>query len=106
MEYAVFGRTGQRVSRLAFGGGPAGVANYLVRSDTSSHEVQAQSERAVRRAVERGVTYFDTAPGYGGGISESVIGRALGADRQRVFLATKTPRTAFGDAVAIKNSLE
>ena len=106
METTTFGRTGVVVSRLAFGGGPAGVPNYLVRSDTGSAEVQARSERAVRRALERGITYFDTAPGYGGGISEAVIGRALGADRERVFLATKTPRTAFGDAEAIRASVE
>src|SRR5436309_2805975 len=78
METTTFGRTGVVVSRLAFGGGPAGVPNYLVASDTSSAEVQARAERAVRRALERGVTYYDTAPGYGGGISEAVIGRAPG----------------------------
>jgi aryl-alcohol dehydrogenase-like predicted oxidoreductase len=106
METTTFGRTGVIVSRLGFGGGPAGVPNYLVRSDPSSPDSQAQSERAVRRALDRGITYFDTAPGYGGGISETVIGRALGADRQRVFLATKTPHTAFGDADAIRASVE
>src|SRR5213079_3155586 len=51
-------------------------------------------------------TYFDTAPGYGGGLSEAVFGRALGADRANVFLATKTPRSAFGDPAAIRASLE
>ncbi len=106
METTIFGRTGQLVSCLAFGGGPAGVPNYLMPSDTSSAEVQAQSERAVRRSLDRGITYFDTAPGYGGGISETVIGRALGADRSRIFLATKTPRSMFGDADGIRASLE
>jgi aryl-alcohol dehydrogenase-like predicted oxidoreductase len=106
MEYRIFGRTGARVSALGYGGGPAGVPNYLVPADTAAPEVQAQSERAVRRALERGVTYIDTAPGYGGGISETIIGRALGADRSRVFLATKTPRTLFGDAAGIRESLE
>src|SRR3954451_23045059 len=106
MEYRTFGRTGQRVSSIGFGGGPAGVPNYLMDWDSSSSETQATVERAIRRALDRGVTYFDTAPGYGDGISETVIGRALGADRQRVFLATKTPRPMFGDAAGIRASLE
>jgi hypothetical protein len=105
MEPRTFGRTGARVSALGFGGGPAGVPNYLVPWDSSDPNTQARVERAVRRALERGVTYFDTAPGYGGGISETVIGRALGADRERVFLATKTPRSCR-DAASVRASLE
>jgi hypothetical protein len=105
MEYRTFGRTGQQVSSLGFGGGPAGVPNYLMDWDSSSPETQAGVERAVRRALDRGITYFDTAPGYGGGISESIIGRALGADRSRVFLATKTPMDRR-DPAGIRESLE
>jgi aryl-alcohol dehydrogenase-like predicted oxidoreductase len=105
MEYRTFGRTGEKVSALGFGGGPAGVPNYLMPWDSSSSETQAAVERAVRRALDRGVTYFDTAPGYGDGISESIIGRALGADRSNVFLATKTPRT-HRDPTAIREALE
>ena len=53
-------------------------------------EYAAQETRAiVRRAVELGVTLFDTAEIYGFGRSERILGRALGADRQSVFLATK-----------------
>src|SRR3989440_7747584 len=44
---------------------------------------------AVRRAVELGITFFDTAPTYGDGASESLLGRALKADRDRVAIATK-----------------
>jgi len=43
----------------------------------------------VRRALELGVTLFDTAEIYGFGRSERILGRALGADRESVFLATK-----------------
>jgi aryl-alcohol dehydrogenase-like predicted oxidoreductase len=105
MEYRTFGRTGQQVSSLGFGGGPAGVPDYLMTWDSSSPETQAGVERAVRRALDRGITYFDTAPGYGGGISEAVIGRALGADRHRVFVATKTPMTRR-DPAGIRESVE
>src|SRR5437870_7474951 len=44
---------------------------------------------AVRRAVELGITFFDTAPTYGDGASESLLGGALKADRDRVAIATK-----------------
>jgi aryl-alcohol dehydrogenase-like predicted oxidoreductase len=49
----------------------------------------AESERIVRRALERGVTVFDTANSYNAGDSERILGRALGRDRDRVVVATK-----------------
>jgi len=105
MEQRTFGRTNQQVSVLGFGGGPAGVPNYLMPWDSSAADTQTMVEQAIRRAVERGITYFDTAPGYGGGISETIIGRTLGADRSRIFLATKTPMNAR-DPAGIRASLE
>lgn len=44
---------------------------------------------AIERALERGITFFDTAPAYGAGASESLLGRALKAHRPHVTLATK-----------------
>jgi aryl-alcohol dehydrogenase-like predicted oxidoreductase len=49
----------------------------------------AESVRALRRAYEQGVTFFDTADLYGRGHSEALLGRALAEVRQRVVLATK-----------------
>ena len=43
----------------------------------------------VRRALELGVTLFDTAEAYAGGRSERILGGAIGADRARAFIATK-----------------
>jgi aryl-alcohol dehydrogenase-like predicted oxidoreductase len=48
-----------------------------------------ESERIVRRAVERGIAYFDTANSYNAGESEKILGRALGRDRDRVVLSSK-----------------
>jgi aryl-alcohol dehydrogenase-like predicted oxidoreductase len=48
-----------------------------------------ESERIVRRALERGITIFDTANSYNEGASESILGKALGKDRTRVILSTK-----------------
>lgn len=55
---------------------------------------------AIRHAVERGITVFDTAPTYGAGASESLLGRALKGERDRVVIATKVgphddPRTSL-----------
>ena len=48
-----------------------------------------ESARVVARALERGVAWFDTANVYNEGQSETILGRALGADRARVAVATK-----------------
>jgi len=48
-----------------------------------------ESARAIRRALDLGVTFFDTADVYGGGHSERILGKALGPDRDRVVIATK-----------------
>ena len=49
----------------------------------------SQSERAIRAALDAGITTFDTAEVYGDGHSETILGRALGADRSRAVIATK-----------------
>jgi aryl-alcohol dehydrogenase-like predicted oxidoreductase len=51
---------------------------------------EAEAVAAIRRALDLGVTLFDTAPGYGFGHSEEVLGRALGARRGDVVLVSKT----------------
>ncbi len=89
MEYVTLGRTGERVSRLGFGGAPAGLTNYLEKYDPEVPQQREQVLAALERAVELGVTYFDTAPGYGQGAGESIFGEALAPHRQRVFVATK-----------------
>jgi len=89
MQYRILGRTGQRVSALAFGAGP--VSGLLTGED---HAAQIS---ALRKAIELGINWIDTAPGYGHGASESNIGRALavlGAESPNV--ATKV-RLAPGD---------
>src|SRR5436309_5981660 len=69
MEMRTFGRTGLRISILGFGCGAVG--GLMVRGDP------ADQERAVARALEAGVNYFDTAVAYGDGESEKNLGRIL-----------------------------
>ena len=50
---------------------------------------ERQIVKAVHKAIDSGVTFFDTAPIYGLGCSEEVLGKALGAARKNVIIATK-----------------
>jgi len=82
MEYRALGDTGLTVSAIGFGCWEMGNPGYGATEDT---EVIA----AVHRAMELGVTLFDTAPNYGYGGSEEVLGRALGARRKDIILVSK-----------------
>ena len=88
---STFPRLGLATSRLGFGGAAMGLTNYLRQYDAAkSRDV---SLAAVRRAVACGITYFDTAPGYGKGLSEAIMGEAL-EGVSGVVLATKVPPAA------------
>ena len=81
MEYSLLGRTGLRVSRAGFGGGGIG----QVWGPTTEEE----SVRAVHRALDLGINFFDVAPRYGYGKSEEVLGIALEGRRDQAVVATK-----------------
>lgn len=78
MEQRVLGRTGLPVSVLGLGG------LFISRRGTSDRE---EARRAIRRALELGVTYADTAPGYYD--SEEVLGYGLAGAPQPCILSTK-----------------
>lgn len=105
MEYRTLGRTGLRVSRLGFGGAPAGLRRYLTADDRDSPGFRRNLVGAIRAAVARGVTYFDTAPGYGDGLAERLFGEALEGTRDRIVLATKFFFQEPWDPVAATRSL-
>ncbi|HAQ56182.1 MAG TPA: aldo/keto reductase [Acholeplasmatales bacterium] len=50
---------------------------------------EAEAVRLVRSAIDKGVNFFDTAPGYAGGASERIIGKAIGSDRGSIAISTK-----------------
>ena len=81
MEQRTLGRTGLRVSALGFGCGDVG--GLIVRG------TPAERERAVRRAIDAGVNYFDTASSYGNGVSEQNLGATLKAVGVRPYVGTK-----------------
>lgn len=82
MNYRTLGRTGLRVSLASLGtGGPS-------RLGQQTHGDEAQMQRLVRRALELGINFIDTAAAYGE--SEAILGRALrGIPRDRYLIATK-----------------
>ena len=86
MQYVNFGRTGLRVSRLCLGtmtfGSPAWRPWVLD---------EEASRPFIRRAVEAGINFFDTADMYSRGVSEEILGRALRefTTRDRAVVATK-----------------
>jgi aryl-alcohol dehydrogenase-like predicted oxidoreductase len=82
MKYRVFGRTGWLVSEIGFGAWGLG-------GDAYGRLEERVAWRTVARALECGINFFDTADLYGAGQSEAILGRALGRDRDDVFLATK-----------------
>src|SRR5438477_7285015 len=97
MEQRVLGRTGVKLSSLGFGCGAVG--GLMVRGSA------ADQERAVARALELGINFFDTAAAYGNGESEINLGRVLKALRPKVFFSTKftvlaEDRGKIGAAVA------
>ncbi|HET6196373.1 MAG TPA: aldo/keto reductase [Acetobacteraceae bacterium] len=98
---AAFGPQRIPVSRLGFGGAPAGLSNYLGAYDAAAAANREAMIAALRHAVELGVSYFDTAPGYGDGLAEAIFGEAL--EGETVFLATKVPLAAAG---RLRQSLE
>ncbi len=108
MKYVTLGRTGERVSRIGFGGFPLAAPNLSRAWDPYSTEGRADAVRTVRRALDLGINYVDTAEGYGEGHSESIIGEALAGRREGVFVATKVGlhrQTADEVTAAVHGSL-
>ena len=82
METRVFGRSGLRLSILGFGCGAVG--GLMVRGSA------ADQDRAIGLALDAGINYFDTAVQYGNGVSETNLGRVMGARKPAgVVIGTK-----------------
>jgi aryl-alcohol dehydrogenase-like predicted oxidoreductase len=88
MEMRVLGRTGVKVSPLCLG------AMMFGAWGNPDHD---ESVRIIRRALDGGINFIDTADVYSAGESEEIVGKALaGMDRDRVVLATKA-HSPMGD---------
>jgi len=93
MKYTILGKSGLEVSRIAFG-------TWQLGGDWGATDTVAAME-AIRRAADKGVTFFDTAQAYGFGQSEQLLAAALRQlPRAELVLATKGGLRPAGDGVA------
>ena len=79
MQYRTLGKTGLSVSEIGYGGG-------RVRPE---HD-ETTLVNMLHYAMDSGLNYLDTAPDYGGGYSETIIGKAIAGRRESCIIATKT----------------
>jgi len=84
MNYRTFGKSGWQVSEIGFGA-------WAIGGDMWGPQDDAESLKALHKAADLGVNFFDTAQGYGKGHSEEVIGRFLKERSEELFVATKVP---------------
>src|SRR6202167_3221118 len=94
MEYVNLGSTGLKVSRVCLG-----TMTYGSKKWREWVLEEEESRPFLRRALEAGINFFDTADMYSLGVSEEIVGRALkdfGPGRDRVVIATKV-FNAMGD---------
>jgi hypothetical protein len=91
MPTRTLGRTGAKVSILAFGCG----SRFLQYPDDE------QADAALNRALDHGITYVDTAYGYGDGVSETRVGKVMKTRRGEVWLATKVLKRNGDEAMRI-----
>ena len=82
MEYINLKNTDLKVSRFCMGGCPMGGYNW-------GRVEQDELVGAIRKAIDTGVNFFDTADTYGLGQSEKTLAKGLGANRQDVIIETK-----------------
>jgi len=92
MRMRELGRSGLRVSAL-------GLGCMGLTSSYGTPPDRAEAAALLRAAVERGVTFFDTAEAYGPFINEELLGEALAPVRDQVVIATKFGFRIGGDGV-------
>lgn len=93
MDYRPLGRSGLKISVLTLGTMTFGGTGAFSKVGSTN---LAAARRQVDLCLDAGVNLFDTADIYSNGLSEEILGRALGERRSRVLLATKA-RFPIGD---------
>ncbi|HUT28956.1 MAG TPA: aldo/keto reductase [Sedimentisphaerales bacterium] len=89
MIYKTLGKTGLKVSVIGFGASPLG-------GEFGSIDLE-EGRRAVDRAIDCGINYFDVAPYYGRTLAESRLGEYLEGKREKIILTSKACRYDIDD---------
>lgn len=84
MRYRKLGRTNYEISEVGYGAWGIGGALWRGNKDD-------ESLAALRRAIELGLNFIDTALAYGDGHSEELVGQVVRESKQRIYVATKVP---------------
>ncbi len=82
MQYRTFGDTDLRASVVGFGVWTVGTTMWGIKDE-------AVGVGLLRRAYDQGITFYDTADVYGDGLGETILAKALGAERDSLTIATK-----------------
>jgi aryl-alcohol dehydrogenase-like predicted oxidoreductase len=98
MRTVELGRTGMQISRVGLGAWAIGGSGWW---DAWGEQDDEQSIATIRRAVELGINWIDTAPIYGLGHSEEVVGRAVEGLSERPYVFTKASLLDGGDGGVI-----
>jgi aryl-alcohol dehydrogenase-like predicted oxidoreductase len=96
MRYRPLGKTGLQVSEIGFGAW--GIGGRTVEQTSYGDTDDRTSLAALDRALECGITFFDTSAAYGNGHSEVLIGQAARGRRSRAVIATKAGYEAWDRA--------
>lgn len=91
MPTRILGKTGAKVSVVAFGCG----SRFLM------YKEEEKALEAANKAIDLGITYMDTAFGYGNGVSEERIGKVMKTRRKEVWLATKINKRGADEAMRV-----
>ena len=90
MEYTLIGKNDLKISKFALGTWP------FAGGELWGNQEDSDSIAAVNECFENGINFFDTAPGYGEGRSEEVLGKAIKNIRNSVVIGTKIPPADLG----------
>ena len=82
MKYLNFPGTQEKISSI-------GLGTWVFGGENWGGAKEEESRAAVEKAIDAGINFIDTAPFYGDGLSERIIGRVIKGQRDKVFLATK-----------------
>lgn len=100
MIYRKFKRLNKDISILGFGGWQLGNSDFWGNMNFKF------GVELVKEAIDKGVTFFDTAPGYSSGLSEKIIGEGIKGFRDKVFINTKFGHKADGTSDFSVESIE